>query len=334
MAKIFVTGGAGYIGSHTVLELLKKGHEVSVIDNLENSSMFNLNKVQEMSGKSVTFIEGDLRNFDLIDKELAKGFDAVIHFAAYKSVTESFRQPIRYYENNVGGSISLFKAMLKNNIKNVIFSSSASVYGQPAKLPVTEEESLKPVSVYAQTKAMMEQILKDAKEEGMNSVILRYFNVAGADPSGLIGEDPKAMGNLIPRLFMSLVGKHDFKIYGKDYPTKDGYMVRDYIHVSDLAEAHVSALDYLSEHPGTTALNLGTNQGSSVMELLLEVEKVTGKKISYEIIEPQPGESIEIYADATKALKELGWKAKYDYHQIVEHAWKWYQNMSEFKDIN
>jgi UDP-glucose 4-epimerase len=333
MAKIFVTGGAGYIGSHTVLELLHKNHAVTVIDNLENSSLNNLEQVKKMSGHEITFIEGDLRDYNKLNELLSEGYDAVIHFAAYKSVVESFKEPLRYYENNVGGSINLFKAMLKNNIRNVIFSSSAAVYGQPQKLPVTEDEPLKPNSVYAQTKAMMEQIMKDSLQEGMNSIALRYFNVAGADPSGLIGEDPKAMGNLIPRLFMNLIGKHELKIYGNQFPTRDGYQIRDYIHVSDLANAHVLALDHLMQNPGYTAFNLGTNRGTSVMELVQEVERVTGKKIEYQIIDPQPGENIEIYADATKAQQELGWQASYDHHQIIEHAWKWYSSLPEFKDI-
>lgn len=333
MAKIFVTGGAGYIGSHCVLALLNKNHEVTVLDNLENSTMDNLDKIKEMTGKQIEFIKGDMRDLNTLDQALSKGFDAVIHFAAYKSVTESMKDPLRYYENNVGGAINLFKAMLKNNVKNVIFSSTAAVYGQPDTLPVNEDSPIRPKSVYAQTKVMIEQILEDSLELGLNSIRLRYFNVAGADPSGSIGEDPKAMGNLVPRLFMSLIGKHELKIYGKDYPTRDGYMIRDYIHVSDLADAHVMALDHLLENKGTTALNLGTNRGSSVMELLTEVEKVTGKKIDYEIIEPQKGESIEIYADASKAKQVLGWEAKYGNEEIIRDAWRWYSGLSEFEGI-
>lgn len=332
MAKIFVTGGAGYIGSHTVLALIQKGHEVVVFDNLSNSSLDNLHRVEDITKKQIKFIKGDILNSSELDEALKEGFDGAIHFAALKSVVESHSKPIWYYENNVAGSINLFKALIKNNVKNVIFSSSASVYGQPEKLPVDESEPLKPMSVYAKTKAMIENILEDSVEEGLNSIRLRYFNVAGADPSGLLGEDPMAMGNLIPRIFMSLIGKYKLTIYGNQFPTRDGYLIRDYIHVSDLADAHVKAIEYLLQNPGSRAINLGTNSGTSVLEIINEIEKVTGKKVEREIIAPQPGENIEIYANADLAGELLGWKAKYDYHKIISDAWNWYKNLPEFKN--
>ena len=330
MNKIFVVGGAGYIGTHTVLSLLNSDFEVTVFDNLEYGSLEILEKVQSLANKKVVFIKGDVKNYSDIFNALDNSFDAVIHFAAYKSVVESYSQPLRYYENNVGGSINLIKAIKEKGIKNIIFSSTAAVYGQAEKLPVSENSPIKPMSVYAKTKVMVENILEDALRDGVNSVRLRYFNVAGADSSGVIGEDPSCLGNFIPRIFTSLIGKHDLKIYGNSYPTRDGYQIRDYIHVTDLAEAHVLAMKYLIQNPGTVAINLGTGSGTTVKDLIDETEKVTGKKIQFEIIESKPGEPVELYADPSLALKMLGWKAKYDYHDIISSAWNWYKRCPEF----
>jgi UDP-glucose 4-epimerase len=330
MNKIFVTGGAGYIGSHTVLVLLQQGYEVTVMDNLENCSLDNLHKVEELAGKKVEFIQGDIRDQEALRAALRPEHECVIHFAAYKSVIESQSQPLRYYENNVGGSIELFKVMLEKGIKNVVFSSSAAVYGNPPKLPIDETLPLQPMNVYARTKTMMEKILEDSTVLGLNSVRLRYFNVAGAVPDGQIGEDPMAMGNLVPRLFMNLIGKHDLKVYGNKFPTPDGTQIRDYIHVVDLAEAHVAAIKYLEEHPGSQAINLGTGNGTSVLQLIQEVEQVTGRKLNYSIADARPGEAIELYADPSLAASLLNWKAKYDYHAIIQHAWNWYQKLPEF----
>jgi len=333
MSKIFVTGGAGYIGSHTVLNLLKAGHEVSVFDNLEYGSLDMLEKVKTLAGKDIQFIKGEVKNYSEILNAIDSSFDAVIHFAAYKSVVESYSQPIRYYENNVGGSINLVKAMKEKGVKNIIFSSTAAVYGQPENLPVNEETKLNPMSVYAITKVMIENVLVDAVREGINSIRLRYFNVAGADESGLIGEDPECLGNFIPRIYTSLIGKYDLKIYGNQFPTRDGYQIRDYIHVTDLAEAHVYAMKYLMGNPGTKAINLGTGKGTSVKELMDEAQVVTGKNVNFEVIETKPGEPVELFADPTLAEQVLGWKAKYDYHQIMQTAWNWYKTCPEFKDI-
>lgn len=333
MNKIFVVGGAGYIGTHTVLSLLNSDFEVTVFDNLEYGSMEMLEKVQTLANKKVVFIKGDIKNYADILNALDSSFDAVIHFAAYKSVVESYSQPLRYYENNVGGSINLIKAMKEKGVKNIIFSSTAAVYGQAEKLPVSESSAIKPMSVYAKTKVMVENVLEDALRDGINSIRLRYFNVAGADLSGMIGEDPNCLGNFIPRIFTSLIGKYDLKIYGNNYPTRDGFQIRDYIHVTDLAEAHVYAMKYLINNPGTVAINLGRGAGTTVKDLIDETEKVTGKKVKYEIIEPKPGEPIELYSDPSLAFKMLEWKAKYDTHDIISSAWNWYKRCPEFKDF-
>jgi UDP-glucose 4-epimerase len=224
--------------------------------------------------------------------------------------------------------------MKEKGVKKIIFSSTAAVYGQAEKLPIAEDSAIKPMSVYAKTKVMIENVLEEAVRDGINSIRLRYFNVAGADFSGEIGEDPNCLGNLIPRLFTNLIGKHDLKIYGNQYPTRDGYHVRDYIHVTDLAEAHILAMKYLLGNPGTVAINLGSGNGTTVKELIDETEKVTGKKVAYEIIEPKPGEPVELCADSSLAFKMLGWKPKYDYHDIMSSAWNWYKRCPEFKDLH
>ena len=294
MKKIFVTGGAGYIGSHTVKQLLEQDYEVTVFDNLSNSTMQNLEVVQEMTGKTVEFIKGDLLNYDDIAEAIREDHEAVIHFAALKSVVDSQSDPLSYYENNVGGSMNLFKAMLAKGVKKIVFSSSAAIYGQPETLPITEDMPIQAVSVYGETKAMMERIIKDMKVMGLDSVCLRYFNVAGADKSGRIGEDPGALGNLIPRIFTNLIGKHDLIIYGNEFPTEDGTQVRDYIHVVDLASAHVKALSYLEKNSGNVAINLGTGKGTTVLQLVNEVAKVTGKKVNFSYGPARAGENIEI----------------------------------------
>jgi len=326
MQNIFVSGGAGYIGSHTVLQLLEQGYEVTVFDNLCNASLDNINQVEQMTGKHVNFIEGDLKNFAAIDAALASGnYNAVIHFAALKSVIDSMSNPLDYYENNVGGTMNLLKAMQAHDIKNIVFSSTASVYGNAKHLPINEEDPIVPDNVYGKTKAMSEKIIEDMSVNGLNSVRLRYFNVAGADISGKIGEDPNAMGNLVPRIFKAMMGTYDLKIFGNQFPTRDGYQIRDYIHVVDLAAAHLSALKYFEGHTGSSVFNLGTGKGTSVIELLHEIEKATGKQIPYEVLGARAGEAFELYADAGKAKAELGWEAKSGPAEISADAWRWYQ---------
>lgn len=333
MKKIFVTGGAGYIGSHTVKQLLEQGYEVTVFDNLSNSTMQNLEVVQEMTGKTVEFIKGDLLDYDDIANAIRSEHEAVIHFAALKSVVDSQSDPLSYYENNVGGSMNLFKAMLAKGVKKIVFSSSAAIYGQPEVLPITEDMPMQAVSVYGETKATMERIIKDMKVMGLDSVCLRYFNVAGADKSGRIGEDPGALGNLIPRIFTNLIGKHDLVIYGNEFPTVDGTQVRDYIHVVDLATAHVKALKYLEKNSGNVAINLGTGAGTTVLQLVNEVSKVTGKEVDFTYGPAREGENIEIYAKCDLAKELLDWQAENDYHQIIEDSWNWYKTCPEFQSI-
>ncbi len=326
MKNIFVSGGAGYIGTQTVLLLLRAGYEVTVFDNLCNASLDNLHKVEEMTGKTVGFIQGDLRNFAEVEGALCSAkFDAVIHFAALKSVIDSMAHPLDYYENNVGGTMNLLKAMQAHGVNNIVFSSSAAVYGNPEKMPINENELIAPASVYGKTKAMSEKIMEDMSVNGINSVRLRYFNVAGADSSGAIGESPEAMGNLVPRLFKAMVGKYELKLFGDKFPTRDGFQIRDYIHVVDLAEAHLAALKYLENHTGSEVFNLGTGKGTSVMELIVEIEKATGQKIPYEIAEAREGESIELCADVVKAQNILGWQAHLGNEAIAIDAWRWYQ---------
>lgn len=333
MKKIFVSGGAGYIGSHTVKQLLEQGYEVTVFDNLSNSTMTNLERVQAMTGKVVEFIKGDLLNYSEIANALRPEHEAVIHFAALKSVVDSQSTPLKYYENNVTGTINLLKAMGEKGVKNIIFSSTGAVYGQPDTLPIGEDIKMSPISVYAKTKAMMENIFEDMQVNGLNSVRLRYFNVAGAEKSGKIGEDPSAMGNLIPRVFANLVGKHDLVIYGNTFPTADGTQVRDYIHVVDLAAAHVKALAYIETHKGSVAINLGTGAGTTVLQIVNEVARVTGKNVAYTFGPAREGENIEVYAKCDLAKQLLDWQAESDYHQIIEDSWNWYKTCPEYQEI-
>lgn len=325
---ILVTGGCGYIGSHTVLALLRAGYDVTVFDNLEKSSKEVISVLEKETGKKIDFIKGDLRNLDDLEKVFSQKYECVIHFAAYKNVPESAKIPDKYYENNVIGTYNLLIAMLKGGPKgsttNIVFSSTCAVYGTPKVLPVTEESPLSPLSPYAKTKLCIEYMLSDFAALGLNSVRLRYFNVAGADPTAIIGEDPNILANLIPRLFGVVLGKYELKVFGNNFPTRDGCQIRDYIHVSDLADAHVKALSFLDKNIGSHVFNVGTGKGTTVKELIDEVEKVTGKKIPFEVTDPIPQEAIEIYGNCDKAEKLLGWKAKYDYHDMVKDADRWY----------
>ncbi len=327
--RILVTGGAGYIGSHTCLELLEAGHEVVVVDNLANSSETAIRRVEKITGKSIKFYKVDL----LDEKGLTEVFDkekveAVIHFAGLKAVGESVRKPLEYYYNNITGTLKLCDVMRKHNVKNIIFSSSATVYGCPEKVPVTEETPKGTcTNPYGWTKSMLEQILTDlhTSDEEWNVVLLRYFNPIGAHESGLIGEDPKGIpNNLVPYVAQVAVGKLDkIKIYGDDYDTPDGTGIRDYIHVVDLAKGHVKALKKFEDNGGVSVYNLGTGKGYSVKEIVAAFSKACGKELPYEIADRRPGDIAVNYSDPAKALKELGWKAEKGIEEMCADTWKW-----------
>lgn len=327
--KVFVTGGAGYIGSHTVLQLLREGHDVVVLDNLSNSSEESLNRVKELSGKEARLYVGDILDAPLLDRICSENsFDCCIHFAGLKAVGESVEKPWEYYNNNITGTLNLLKALRDHNMKNFIFSSSATVYGDPAVIPITED-CPKGVCTnpYGWTKSMIEQILMDMAhaDSEWNIVILRYFNPIGADPSGKIGEDPKGIpNNLMPYVTQVAVGKLSrLGVFGDDYDTPDGTGVRDYIHVSDLADGHIKALKKIKEKAGLCVYNLGTGNGVSVLDLVKSFEKANDIKIPYDIKPRRAGDIATCYADASKAKEELGWEAKYDIVDMCRDSWNW-----------
>lgn len=326
--KLLLTGGAGYIGSHTVLELLSKDYEVVVMDNLSNASLEALNRVQKLSGKSLRFYELDLLDEAGMDAMFAEeNIDAVIHFAGLKAVGESVAKPIWYYENNVAGTVNLLKVMKKHQVKKIVFSSSATVYGDPHTVPITEEFPLSTTNPYGSSKLMIENILKDLykSDSSWDIVILRYFNPIGAHESGEIGEDPEGIpNNLVPYVTQVAVGKLEkLSVFGDDYDTVDGTGVRDYIHVVDLAQGHVAALKKLKDGSGLNIYNLGTGRGYSVLEVVQSFNKVVGKEIPYVIESRRPGDIAICYADPKKAKEELGWEAKYDLDKMCEDAWRW-----------
>ena len=327
--RILVTGGAGYIGSHTCIELLAEGHDVVVVDNLYNSSEKAIERVEEISGKKVTFYKEDLRNKEglnrIFDQEKV---DAVIHFAGLKAVGESVQKPLEYYHNNMTGTFYLCDVMRNHGVKNIIFSSSATVYGDPAFVPITEEcPKGKITNPYGQTKGMLEQVLTDlhTADPEWNVVLLRYFNPIGAHPSGLIGEDPKGIpNNLVPYVAQVAVGKLKcVGVFGNDYDTPDGTGVRDYIHVVDLAKGHVKALKKIEGHQGVSIYNLGTGKGYSVLDVIHAFSKACGKEIPYEIKPRRAGDIATCYADSTKAYQELGWKAEYGIEEMCRDSWNW-----------
>ena len=323
--KIFLTGGAGYIGSHTAVVLLEAGYDVVIYDNLSNSNIEVLNRIEKITGKRPEFIKGDIRDFNSLEKAM-DGCDAVIHFAGLKAVGESVEKPLEYYENNVCGSVNLFKVMQKKNIKNIVFSSSATVYGDPKKLPLTEDHPLSPTNPYGRTKYMIEEILKDiyVSDRDWHIALLRYFNPVGAHESGLIGEDPQGIpNNLMPFISQVAVGKRDYlRVFGNDYDTPDGTGVRDYIHVMDLAMGHLKALEKLDKI-GCEVYNLGTGRGYSVLEVVKAFEKASNKKVPYKFTERRPGDIATCYADPSKAEKELDWKAKYNIDKMCQDTWNW-----------
>lgn len=327
--KVLVTGGAGYIGSHTCVELLENGHDVVIVDNLYNSSEKAVERIQEITKKEVKFFEVDLLDKDHLDFVFdSENIDAVIHFAGLKAVGESVEKPIEYYTNNITGTLNLTDCMRKHGVKNIIFSSSSTVYGDPAFVPVTEEcPKGTPTNPYGWTKWMIEQILSDlhTADEQWNVILLRYFNPIGAHPSGLIGEDPKGIpNNLVPYIAQVAVGKREsLGVFGDDYNTPDGTGVRDYIHVVDLADGHVKALAKFNETPDVYIYNLGTGVGYSVLDVHHAYEKACGKEIPYEIKPRRAGDIDETYASSEKAKKELGWEAKYGIEEMCAHSWNW-----------
>ena len=328
--SILVTGGAGFIGSHTCVELLNAGYEVVVVDNLYNASEKALERVEQITGKKVTFYEADILDRDalnaIFDKEQV---ESVIHFAGYKAVGESVRKPIEYYYNNITGTLILCDVMRKHNVKNIVFSPSATVYGDPAFIPITEEcPKGKITNPYGQTKGMLEQVLTDiyVSDPEWKVVLLRYFNPIGAHKSGLIGEDPKGIpNNLVPYVAQVAIGKlRCLGVFGNDYDTPDGTGVRDYIHVVDLAKGHVAAIKKVEEtEPGVLIYNLGTGKGYSVLDVVHAFEKACGKEIPYEIKPRRAGDIATCYADPTKAKNELGWVAQYGIEEMCEDSWRW-----------
>ena len=328
--RILVTGGAGYIGSHTCIELLEQGHEVVVVDNLCNSSKVSLERVEAITGKTVTFYEADLLDRDALDEIFDyEIIDAVIHFAGLKAVGESVSKPLEYYHNNITGTLILCDVMRDHKVKNIIFSSSATVYGDPAFVPITEECPKGVITnPYGQTKSMLEQILTDlhTADSEWNVTILRYFNPVGAHKSGLIGEDPAGIpNNLTPYITQVAVGKlKEVGVFGDDYDTPDGTGVRDYIHVVDLAVGHVKALEKMTSSESLVRVyNLGTGQGFSVLQMIEAFSKACGKPIPYSIKPRRPGDIAECYADAALAKKELGWEAEHGIDEMCQDSWRW-----------
>lgn len=327
--KILVTGGAGYIGSHTCVELLEAGYDVVVVDNLYNASEKSVERVKEITGKDLAFYQADILDEEALDKIFEKEkVDAVIHFAGLKAVGESVAKPLEYYKNNITGTLILCDVMRKHKVKNIIFSSSATVYGDPAFIPITEEcPKGTPTNPYGWTKSMIEQILMDfhTADEEWNVILLRYFNPIGAHKSGLIGEDPKGIpNNLLPYVAQVAIGKLEcLGVFGNDYDTPDGTGVRDYIHVVDLARGHVKAIDKIKENPGVKIYNLGTGKGYSVLDIVKAFGKACGHDIPYVIKERRPGDIATCYSDASLAKKELGWEAEYGIEEMCADSWNW-----------
>lgn len=329
--SILVTGGAGFIGSHTVVELLENGEDIIILDNFCNSSSDVLDKIKQITNKDFKFYEVNL----LDEKNLEKIFqeneiEAVIHFAALKAVGESVEKPIEYYHNNVTGTVILLKLMQKYNCKKLVFSSSATVYGNPASLPIKEDFPLSTTNPYGSTKLMMEQVLQDVciADKDFSVAILRYFNPIGAHESGLIGESPNGIpNNIMPYILKVAKGEYDaLTVHGNDYNTPDGTGIRDYIHVVDLAKGHLKALDKIRQEKGAKIYNLGTGNGYSVLDLVTNFEKVNNVKVNYKIGERRPGDIDACYADPSKAKEELGWVARYGIEEMCKDAWRFIQN--------
>jgi len=332
--NILVTGGAGYIGSHTLIELAEANYDFIVYDNLSNSSEESIKRVSKIINKNITFIKGDIRDKNRL-KEVFENYkiEAVIHFAGLKAVGESVQKPLKYYDNNVCGTLKLLEVMREYNCKKIVFSSSATVYGDPQTTPITEDFPVgNTTNPYGTSKYMIERILKDLyiSDSSFKIAILRYFNPVGAHPSGMIGEDPNGIpNNLMPFITQVAVGKREYlNIFGNDYDTHDGTGVRDYIHVMDLANAHVKAIEYLNKSDNIKPLivNLGTGKGYSVLDVVKAFEKVSGKKIAYKIVNRRPGDVAKVYADPTLANEILGWKAEKTLEDMCRDSWNWQKN--------
>ncbi|HTN30979.1 MAG TPA: UDP-glucose 4-epimerase GalE [Pseudomonas sp.] len=329
---ILVTGGAGYIGSHVVLALLEAGRDVLVLDNLCNSSAESLRRVEGLCGRSPKFVEGDIRDRALLDRLFAEhAIEAVMHFAGLKAVGESVQQPLRYYENNVAGSVTLCQAMAAAGVFRLVFSSSATVYGEPSQMPIREDfPTGTPTNPYGRSKLMVEEVLRDLSlsEPRWSIALLRYFNPVGAHPSGQIGEDPQGIpNNLLPYVSQVAVGKlKELAVFGDDYPTVDGTGVRDYIHVMDLADGHLKALDALAERSGVNVWNLGTGTGYSVLQMVRAFEQASGRAVAYRVAPRRAGDIAECWADPALAERELGWKAQRGLEEMMVDTWRWQSN--------
>jgi UDP-glucose 4-epimerase len=320
--RVLVTGGLGYIGSHTCVLLAQAGHELVVLDNLSNSKPVVLDRLTQLTGKALEFHRADLRERGALDAALRTPADAVIHFAGLKAVGESVEKPQLYHDNNVGGSAVLLEAMAARGVRRIVFSSSATVYGDPERLPLTEDHRLRPTNPYGENKAEIERLLQ---QSAVLYAALRYFNPIGAHPSGRIGEDPRGIpNNLMPYIAQVAVGKHPaLRVWGSDYPTPDGTGVRDYIHVMDLARGHLAALDYLVKGKQSITANLGTGRGYSVLDAVQAFERASGKKIPLDFQPRRPGDVAASYADASLAARELGWKAALNLDDMCRDAWRW-----------
>jgi UDP-glucose 4-epimerase len=330
-STILVTGGAGYIGSHTVVELMKAGHQVVIVDNLSNSSSKVLDRIEALAGKKFSFVQADVRDSAALDQIFQQqAIDGVIHFAGLKAVGESVAQPVRYFDNNVGSTLALLQAMDRANVRRMVFSSSATVYGDPEQVPITENSRLQVTNPYGRTKLMCEDILRDLQQADprWQVAILRYFNPVGAHLSGTMGEHPNGIpNNLMPFITQVAVGQREFlSIFGQDYPTPDGTGVRDYIHVVDLALGHLAALSYLQNQQASITVNLGTGRGVSVKELADTFARVTGVPVPYRFVDRRPGDVAACYADTTLAREALGWQAQLGVERMCQDAWRWQSN--------
>lgn len=331
MSKVLVTGGAGYIGSHTCVELLENNYQVVVIDNLSNSDSEALQRVEHICGRSLTFLAIDIRDRDAMDALFkAHQFDAVVHFAGLKAVGESVAKPLKYFDNNIYGTQVLLETMQRYQVYNLVFSSSATVYGEPASVPIKEDFPLSAVNPYGRTKLVIEDMIRDLSiaDARWNVMLLRYFNPAGAHRSGLIGEDPSDIpNNLMPYVAQVAVGRREHvSVFGSDYDTHDGTGVRDYIHVVDLAKGHLAALQKLKSEPGVVAYNLGTGIGYSVLDMINAFAKAAEREIPYKLVERRAGDAAICYADATLAKRELGWQAELGLDDMASDGWRWQSN--------